>query len=370
MEMVIAIYSLVLAAFILWTVGNRAFMPSLPAPSFAGQPPKISVLVPLRNEEENVETLVAALKGADYPQLEFLLLNDGSEDRTNELLHAATDGDGRFTILQGTPLPDDWIGKVHACHQLQQAATGDHLLFIDADISFTPEAISQSLTLADKTGAALVTGFPAFQVPPFLSKLLVPMLHFVIHFHLPLVFANYSRYPLASAANGMWMFFEREAYMEIGGHASVKDSLVEDVHLARRLKQHGKRVILANITRSVTCRMYTNNPDVWEGFLKNSFTGIGRSSFLALFLTLFYTTFYFAPLPLAIAGIFTFRWLWCVPYLLIVLQQAFVMYVTRQQLRLAWLMPLQAGAMIAVLLTAMWKHIRKQPYSWKGRKYS
>lgn len=368
--MVMTVYSLILGAFVIWTIFNRMFMPSLPRVALPEPPPPVSVLVPLRNEEDNVGTLIAALKATVYPRLEIILLDDGSEDRTYELLQEATGEDPRFTILQGKPLPEGWVGKVHACHQLQQAASGEYLLFIDADISFTPEAIGQSMTLAQKKQASLLTGFPAFQVPPFLSKLLVPMLHFVIHFHLPLAFANYTRYPLASAANGMWMLFEREAYVQIGGHASVKESLVEDVHLARRLKQHGQRVILANITRSVSCRMYTKNSDVWEGFLKNSFTGIGRSSFLAAMLTLFYAVFYIAPLLLAVIGLATGQWLWLVPYLLTVLQQAFIMYTTRQRLRLAWLVPLQAGAMIAVLLTAMMKHARKQPYRWKGRDYS
>src|SRR5690606_38240177 len=102
-----------------------------------------------------------------------------------------------------------------------------------------PEAIAQSLVLMQQKGAQLLSGFPAFEVPPLLSKLLVPMQHFVVFFHLPLVLANYTNFTAATAANGMWMMFERQAYDSFGGHQSVADSLVEDVHIARQIKAAG-----------------------------------------------------------------------------------------------------------------------------------
>nr|WP_316047043.1 glycosyltransferase [Planococcus glaciei] len=132
----------------------------------------------MRNEERNVETLTSALKAAVYPHLEFIILNDQSTDRTGVLLEQMTAGDSRFTVIGGKELPPDWVGKVHACHQLQKHAKGDYLLFIDADIRFSPEAIGQALALMNERQAKLLSGFPAFDVPPFLSKLLVPMQHF------------------------------------------------------------------------------------------------------------------------------------------------------------------------------------------------
>ena len=365
-----ALYIAIHLAFLGWIIINRLFLPALPKqPELSGRP-LVSVLVPMRNEERNVEVLIKSLKNSSYDQMEFILLNDQSTDGTQKELERTIEGDSRFTILQGKELPEGWVGKVHACHRLQQAASGDFLLFVDADVRFRPKAIEQSLALMERKKAHLLTGFPAFDVAPFLSKLLVPMLHFVILFHLPIALANYTKFKAATAANGMWMMFERNSYQKIGGHAAVYNSLVEDVHIAREIKAHGYKVVLANITMSVKCRMYDTNTEVWEGFLKNSYAGIGRSPFLAGVLILFYSTFYILPPFLALYGVFNGLYSWMIPYVLTVIQRWYVDMVTNQRWYLSFLIPLQAAAMLGVLVESMRKSFKKQPYSWKGRHYS
>ncbi|AIY06678.1 glycosyl transferase family protein [Planococcus sp. PAMC 21323] len=356
--------------FLAWIIINRLFLPSLPKRPELTAEPLVSVLVPMRNEERNVATLIKSLKHSTYQHVEFILLNDQSTDGTQLALEREIAGDPRFTIMMGKKLPEDWVGKVHACHQLQQDASGDYLLFVDADVRFRPKAIEQSLALLQRKKAHLLTGFPAFDVSPFLSKLLVPMQHFVVLFHLPIFLANYTKFKAATAANGMWMLFETTSYREIGGHAAVYDSLVEDVHIARKVKEHDFRVVLANITSSVKCRMYDTNAEVWEGFLKNSYAGIGRSPIMAIILILFYGIFYILPPFLAVYGIFNGLYIWIVPYVLTVAQRWYIDMVTNQRWYLSFLIPLQAFAMLAVLTQSMRKSIKKQAYSWKGRHYS
>ncbi|WP_154669175.1 glycosyltransferase [Planococcus antarcticus] len=356
--------------FLAWIIINRLFLPALPKQPKLSAEPLVSVLVPMRNEERNVKVLIKSLKNSSYDRAEFIILNDQSTDDTQGELERTIAGDDRFTILQGNKLPTGWVGKVHACHQLQQAASGDYLLFVDADVRFRPKAIEQSLALMQRKGAQLLTGFPAFDVAPFLSKLLVPMLHFVILFHLPIALANYTKFKAATAANGMWMMFEKGSYHKIGGHAAVYGSLVEDVHIAREVKAHGFKVVLANITMSVKCRMYDTNAEVWEGFLKNSYAGIGRSSIMAVGLILFYSFFYILPPFLALYGLFSGLYWWIFPYALTVAQRWYVDMVTNQRWYLSFLIPLQAAAMLAVLVGSMRKSLKKQSYSWKGRHYS
>lgn len=367
--MLIWIFIFCLAAFLIWTILNSFFMPSLPKQPTVSGAPLLSVMVPMRNEERNVKSLVASLKNSTYPNIEFIILNDQSTDRTQQLLEKEIGGDSRFTLLQGVDMPAGWVGKVHACHQLQQAAAGELLMFVDADISFKPQAFEQSIALMQQKRAKALSGFPAFEVAPFVSKLLVPMQHFVVFFHLPLALANYASFPAATAAHGAWMLFDRRIYEEIGGHQSVRNSLVEDVHISREIKKAGHRMLLANITESVSSKMYDTNKEVWEGFLKNSYTGIGRSPVMAFLLTLFYVFFYTVPFFLAVLSIFMREPLFFLPYVLISLQQLYVMIRTRQNPLLSFLVPLQAGAMIAVLLHAMHKSRSKQSYSWKGRNY-
>lgn len=356
--------------FLAWIIINRLFLPCLPKHPKLTATPFVSVLIPMRNEERHVTTLIKSLKNSTYPCAEFIILNDQSTDGTQRALEQEIAADPRFHVMMGKELPDGWVGKVHACHQLQQAATGEYLLFVDADVRFRPKAIEQSLALLQQKRAQLLTGFPAFDVTPVLSKLLVPMLHFLILFHLPLFLANYTKFKAATAANGMWMLFKTSSYQQMGGHAAVHDSLVEDVHIARKVKDHGFKVVLANITSSVKCRMYDTNAEVWEGFLKNSYAGIGRSPIIAFVLVLFYSIFYILPPFLAVYGLLNGLYMWVLPYVLTVAQRWYIDMVTNQRWYLSFLIPLQATAMLAVLIQSMRKSFKKQAYSWKGRHYS
>ncbi|MED1864089.1 glycosyltransferase family 2 protein [Fictibacillus nanhaiensis] len=356
--------------FLAATIMNSFFLPSLKKPSLGTfHSERVAVFVPMRNEEKNVAGLVATLKELSYRCISFTILDDHSDDDTYNSLLKHIDGDSRFTVLQGKKLPSGWAGKVHACHQLSQSATGDYLLFIDADVRLHPHTIETSLALLKKRKASLLSGFPKFPVTLVFEKLIVPLQHFVILFHLPLLFANFTRWPPATAAHGAFMLFKSNDYHAIGGHASIKDSLVDDVDLAKAMKRARYKVVLANVTNYVSCYMYTTNKEVWSGFTKNLFPGLGRSIFLVVFLSIFYTGFYIAPLFFFIYGIFTEQLLWMLPYLTTVIQKAYVDLLTGQKAYLAFTMPLSAIGLVVLVNASMWKGLKKKGYEWKGRSY-
>ncbi|MDV2683298.1 glycosyltransferase family A protein [Alkalihalophilus lindianensis] len=120
--------------------------------------PLISVLVPMRNEERNVADLLASLSRLSYPNLEFIFLDDGSTDGTNSLLYQHSKPFKLVKILKGKPLPEGWIGKVHACYQLGREASGDYLAFIDADIRLAPTTLNQTLHLMEDKNVGFITG--------------------------------------------------------------------------------------------------------------------------------------------------------------------------------------------------------------------
>ncbi|MCD7036122.1 glycosyltransferase [Metabacillus sp. GX 13764] len=368
------IYLCILLAFLLWTLFNSCFIPALKEekPSHF---PLVSVLVPLRNEERNAQDLVHMLQKLTYPNIEFFLLDDGSQDRTKELLLQAIGNDQRFSVLDGAPLPEGWSGKVHACHQLSLKANGEYFLFLDADVRLAKSIVESSLALLMKKNAALVTGFPRFPVVHLLEKWLVPMQHFLVYFHLPFLLANFTVIPSSTAAHGAFLLFHAGKYRKAGGHESIKDSLVDDVHIAVKIKKGKEKVILANITRYAACFMYSSNREVWEGFRKNVFPGFGRSFLLAGLMTLFYSVFYLLPGFLLLAGIvqLIFRqeanWLLFLPYIIIVLQKAYIDWRTGQKLSISLWMPAIAGTFLALLYASMGISIKKQGYTWKGRTY-
>lgn len=166
------------------------------------------------------------------------------------------------------------------------------------------------------------------------------------------------------------MFFTRDAYEGCGGHAAVKSSLLEDVHLAREVKESGRTAILVNNTADVTCHMYDSNAEVWEGFLKNVYVGLGRNPISVLMLSLFYFSFYFLPLPLFLYGLLWADWVYCVPIMLIWLQTLIIDWASQQDRWHFLLMPLASITFIIIMWASMLKSVKKQGYSWKGRTYS
>ncbi|MGD6817537.1 glycosyltransferase [Metabacillus sp. 113a] len=371
----LVIYSGILLIFLLFTILNSFFMPKL-KPAALKEIPSVSIMIPLRNEERNAEELVHMLKKLVYPDLSFYLLDDQSEDATRSLLEHHIGKDVRFTLLSGKKLPEGWAGKVHACHTLSLNARQEFLLFMDADVRLHPEAVDNAVAMLQEKGGALLTGFPRFPVKYLMEKWLVPMQHFLVYFHLPLFLANYTVFPPATAAHGAFMLFRREDYLEAGGHESIKASIVDDVHLAKRMKDTGKKVLLANVTDFVTCYMYTSSKEAWNGFKKNIFPGFGRSLPVTLALCLFYACFYVLPGALFIYGIVhffagqSFSLFMFFPYLIIVVQKMYIDKCSNQSLLLSFSMPFSGAAFIVLMLVSMYTSLRNKGYEWKGRTYS
>ncbi len=375
MEDYMFIFISILFIFLIWTICNSLFMPKLVSYTHMKKNPLVSILIPLRNEENNVPHLVSSLKNLTYSNIDIILLDDQSTDSTKTIIEGLIKNDSRFTLVEGSTLPSGWTGKVHACYQLSRYARGDYFLFLDADIRLHQDTIQIALSTLKRMGGKLLTGFPKFPVTLFLEKLLVPMQHFIIYFHLPLLLANYTKFSAASAAHGSFMLFERNAYETIGGHSAIKDSLLDDVHLARKMKKKGEKVVLANITQFVSCYMYSSNRDVWEGFKKNIFVGIGRSVFMASFLIIFYLIFYVSPVVFILYGVFEiiyyqhlnlYRFL---PYIIIVIQKWFIDFQSKQKPTLSFFIPASAIAFISLLIVSMGSSLRNKGYHWKGRTY-
>ncbi|TDL34824.1 glycosyltransferase [Jeotgalibacillus sp. S-D1] len=357
-----------LLAFILFTTINVISMPTLKQTDHSLKG-KVSILIPMRNEEENAAGIINSIKSIQYPEIEVLVLNDKSTDRTEECLQRAINGDQRFSVYEGSELPKGWVGKVHACKQLGKRAKGEYLLFLDADVRVEPNVVHQAMHVMERYNSKLVTGFPKFPIRPFIGRLLVPLQHFFIFFHLPNIIGNTTVIPAFTAAHGAFMFFEKKAYDAIGGHAAVKDSLIEDIHITRTMKRHGFKATLANVTPSVSCFMYDTNKDVWEGFLKNIYVGLGRSPVTALLVSIFYLSFYFLPLIIAILSIWTLEWHWIIPLLLVWVQTAIIDRAAKQAPFHFLLMPLSAVALTILLGASMLRSIFKKGYVWKGRIY-
>lgn len=361
------LYCVVLGLFVCWTAVNIVLLPKLKKGKL--DPKLVSILIPMRNEEHNVANCIRMLKALTYPRVQFILYNDQSTDQTAVRLQQEIAGDARFQIIQGTPLPEKWVGKVHACHQLQRYATGEYLAFVDADVTLSQGIFEKVVSLMQKKRVGLITGFPRFLYTNWLDRLVIPMMHFFVNFHLPIALANASTWPAATAANGTFLFFTRVAYDKMGGHEVVRNSLLEDVHIARAMKATNTPVCLVKISNDVTCTMYSTAAETWQGFTKNIFSGVNYSKVNALLFTLFYVSVYVVPLPFLIYACLTGHWSYGIPYGLIVMQRALSDFTSGTRVYYALFMPFSTLVTLAILWYSAYLYGTNHAYSWKGRDY-
>ncbi|MGH7458718.1 MAG: glycosyltransferase [Longimicrobiaceae bacterium] len=237
-------------------------------PLAAGGAPLVSAIVPARNEEQNVGACLDGLLASDYPRLEVLVVDDGSSDRTAEVVRARA-GPG-LRLMRAGALPPGWFGKPWACWRGAAEATGELLLFTDADVIYHPEAISRAVSLLKDRRADLVTLIPRQLLASFWERLVMPQITTMMQLRYPdPERVNRSRRARDKLGVGGFLLLRREAYQGIGGHLSVRFEVAEDLRLAQGLHAAGRRVVLAVGDRFVSVRMYRSLREIFEGWTKN-----------------------------------------------------------------------------------------------------
>lgn len=257
--------------------------------------PDLSILVPARDEAATIGATVAGLLDQPGVALELLVLDDGSTDGTAEVARAAARGDPRLRVLTGTPLPAGWAGKPWACAQLAAAARAPLLLFTDADTRWSPGALAALLAARERTGAGLLTAWPRQETVTLAERLTVPLMAFTVWAYLPALAVHHLPFTVFTAAMGQCLLFTREAYDRIGGHGAVRDSVLDDIGLARAVKRSRGRLRMADSDGLIACRMYRDWPTVRDGFAKNILAGYGGSLIGLALATAFHWTILLLP---------------------------------------------------------------------------
>ena len=262
------------------TILNVLTFPRLSDAPYPKSEVRVSVLVPARNEVEVIDRTMQHLRNQDYPDYEVIILDDGSTDGTAEIAGAVANRDPRFSLIAGRPLPDGWLGKNWACHQLSRAASGEILIFTDADVIWTPTALSRVVGEMQKGNADLQTVWPTQITETWSERLVVPLMAFVIIGYLPNLLVHHTPWAVFAAAMGQCLAFRRDAYHTIGGHRAVQDNVLDDVTFAKQIKAHGLKLRVADGDHVILCRMYHRWAEVRDGFAKNILAGHGSVAFL------------------------------------------------------------------------------------------
>jgi chlorobactene glucosyltransferase len=240
--------------------------------------PRVTVIVPARDEARSIGRCVRSILDNRYPHLELIVVDDHSTDGTAEVARAAAAGDPRLTIVANPDLPSDWFGKQWACATGAAAARGEILAFVDADTSLAPDLVPRTVSAMLARGADLLSVAGRQELGSFWERVVQPQVFAVL-------LARYggtervsrARRPIDKIANGQCLFVRREAYDAAGGHAAVRHNVAEDLKLAQHMAALGRPVHLVLGTAQLSTRMYTSLRELVRGWRKNVFAG-GRES--------------------------------------------------------------------------------------------
>jgi 4,4'-diaponeurosporenoate glycosyltransferase len=338
---------LLLITLLLWVAGFlllgrlRGFRPggaSCPAP-------KVSLIIPARNEEHNLPTLLRSLADQPLKLHEMIVVDDGSTDRTAELARQLG-----ATVIPSEPVPDAWRGKTWACHQGAQAATGDFLLFVDADTWFEPDGLAHALS-AYNTGAFSVGPYHAVRKP---------------YEDLSLFFNfNMTAGTVPDGLFGQMLLVDRESYQRVGGHGAVRGRILENFCLAGQFRAAGIPVRSIAGRGVLAFRMYPNGlVDLIKGWTKGFASGAGQTPRGTLVLIVAWMIgLMLAPL----GGLVTGDWFrWGAAYLLCAVQVA---WFSRLIGAFRWFTPvLYPVPLIFFFVVFAWSVLRSgKRVQWKGR---
>lgn len=237
---------------------------------------KVSVLIPARNEETHIGSLLTSLSAQiGVPHLEVIVLNDQSTDRTAQIVQAASQVDPRITLIEGQELPPGWLGKTWASHQLSQVATGNVLVFLDADVVVSPDAIARSVNSLRETALDLISPYPRQVTGTWLERLVQPLLQWSWLTTLPLRIAERSARASLTAANGQFLVIDTQRYRCSGGFEAVKNDVLDDIAILRHIKSTGGRGVVIDGTDLAHCRMYESSSALISGYAKSLWTAFG-----------------------------------------------------------------------------------------------
>jgi chlorobactene glucosyltransferase len=348
--------------------------------SVPGPAPRISVCVPARNEERNIDACLAGLEAQDYPNLEIIVVDDRSTDGTAQILERHASQCSRLLVIRGEEPRDGWFGKPNALRQAIERSSGEWILMVDADTFHAPSSVRSVLAYALEQKIAAVSVLPRFLADTFWSKLLLPQLGALL-----LLGRNPRRVNEATSrsvfANGAYFLVRRDAYDAAGGIASVRSVLDEDVALARNLKSTGLGYHLVEGESICSERMYGSLTQFFAGFGKNVWSTLGRSLGRVLKLTIVVMVMSLAPLLacsfslLEMGGVLSTSldtpWLiiGAGQYPLITVLQALIRRRAGFPPHYALLAPLGGVVVLMIILNSALRGLFGMRVEWKGRRY-
>ena len=338
------------------------------------QNPLMSILIPARNEEENIKRCIVSLTKQDYGNIEILVLDDNSIDDTAKIVLELSQKDPRIKLYSGEPLKKGWLGKSYACWQLSKHAKGDYLIFTDADTLHFPNSISGAVACLLRYNLDALSVFPKEIMVTFHERMMVPFGHYIILSLMPLYLIRKIKTALFCTAIGQFMLFKKEVYKKIGGHKSIKGKMLEDIKISKRVKSFGYKFMIFDGRSNVYCRMYRNFREIVEGYSKVLFAVFDYKIYMISIAIILVAAIFLFPFIMLPVGIL-FDW----PLVLIelIILQIIIILITKMILSLRFkckavdiiLHPISIVYLILIAINSVLNTKIGMGVYWKGRIY-
>jgi glycosyltransferase involved in cell wall biosynthesis len=335
-----------------------------PGKAITGFDELVSVLIPARNEEKNIGNILNDLLLQDYMNIEILVFNDQSTDKTEEIVSAFSEKDNRVKLINSKGLPDGWLGKNYACHSLSKQAHGKYLLFLDADVRIGNQIIAQTISVSEKYKLGLLSIFPKQMMHSIGEWITVPNMNYILLSLLPLILVRKSGFSSFAAANGQFMLFNSAIYLNLFPHQAFRQNKVEDIEIARYYKSLGLKIACLSGNHSISCRMYNGYREAVDGFSKNVINFFGNSYFLAIFFWIL-TSFGIVPILFFLSSKALIIYI-----LLIISKRIIISSISKQNLfyNLIFVIPQQITMGLFIYKSIIYS--TKKQFEWKGRSIS
>ena len=322
--------------------------------------PFVSILIPARNEEKNIQHCIENVLKQDYPHYEVLVMDDNSEDTTWNILHKYKDT--KLHIFKGKALPKGWTGKNWACQQLQEKAKGNIFLFIDADVLLAPQALSSAIALYEKENVQMLSCFPQQKLQSMGEWLIIPLIDFFTLSLIPFDQVRKTKTPNISLAIGQFILIDKKAYQKIGTHASVAEMNTEDVEIARNMKAAGCSISVVRSLGLVKCRMYQDLGTSIQGLSRSFYRGAHMHPLIYMLALIAYVTFFILPLLLALS-----HTIYLIVILPLLIMRITTSLLAKQNLFLGLILfPLHLCVTVLIALNSLYMTLTHQ-LIWKGR---
>ena len=240
--------------------------------------PRVSAIIPARNERRNIERCVRSVLDSEYPALEVIVVDDHSTDGTADAARAAAPGDTRLRVVNAADLPDGWFGKQWACATGAFEACGELLLFTDADTRHSRDLLARAVNAMRARGADLFSIAGHQETHSFWERIIQPQVFALLSMRYGgTEHVTNARRAADVIANGQYILVRREPYVALGGHGVVRDCVAEDLALAQEFFRAGYRIVMMLALRQFSTHMYASLREVVRGWRKNIYAG-GRNA--------------------------------------------------------------------------------------------